>query len=276
LNAGDYKTKEQFASDVYLVWDNCLRYNGESNKVTKSASNLHKKFEQWLTQALNGQTPGSSVTSPNNKSKKVVDKPQGSLRACVTLVDRLTKINSDATIFKRPNDYVKRTGNDLKGVKDNLQAQTYDTVTAFGDDLRAVFANAITYYGSGTEEFMRARWMQLEMETSLLELDAKRVNNKRGGSKKSPYDDSKIIDGITQHDKNQLTSILTELKSVKDDKTPGLLFFSAFFVPVNALQFQLMDYYDYIPQPRDLDSIQVLLAHCCLLVTDTNRPLLPQ
>lgn len=57
LSSGAYKNKEEFANDVYLVWDNSARYNGPENKVTKTAAGLHKKFELWLTQALNGQTP---------------------------------------------------------------------------------------------------------------------------------------------------------------------------------------------------------------------------
>lgn len=68
LNQGEYRTAEQGAKDVRLVWENCKLYNGEGSELYNLAVSLSKKFEEKYEKILphlrDAEAPGGRDDQP--------------------------------------------------------------------------------------------------------------------------------------------------------------------------------------------------------------------
>ena len=72
LEEGRYKDPQQFAADVRLVWDNCLKYNMPNSDLYMTAQKLATLFDKKFTTKFkpsSSSSAASSSSSPSSSSK---------------------------------------------------------------------------------------------------------------------------------------------------------------------------------------------------------------
>eukprot|EP00761_Pharyngomonas_kirbyi_P008608 gb/GECH01008620.1/.p1 GENE.gb/GECH01008620.1/~~gb/GECH01008620.1/.p1 ORF type:complete len:649 (+),score=206.66 gb/GECH01008620.1/:1-1947(+) len=73
LDGSEYENIEQFASDVRLVWNNCIAYNPPKSDVVAMAKTLQDIFEKRYKEVLEGKTqqqePETSPKKPTRRKK---------------------------------------------------------------------------------------------------------------------------------------------------------------------------------------------------------------
>ena len=72
LEEGRYKDPQAFASDVRLVWDNCLKYNMPNSDLYMTAQKLSTLFDKKFNAKFK---PASSTSSSSPSSSKSSTKP---------------------------------------------------------------------------------------------------------------------------------------------------------------------------------------------------------
>ena len=66
---GDYKTMQDFMSDINLIWENCRTYNIPGSDIVKMANHCDKRFRQLVDkQFKNYKSKTESTKSKSNKS----------------------------------------------------------------------------------------------------------------------------------------------------------------------------------------------------------------
>ena len=74
----------QFASDVELIFENCIAYNGDDSEYAELAVNTKKAFEVYCKKHFEGEEPGEEggAAAKGRKSRKKRDSRSPS--ACKT------------------------------------------------------------------------------------------------------------------------------------------------------------------------------------------------
>lgn len=61
LYGGEYQTKEDFAADIRLMFDNCYKYNGEGSEVAAMGKALQDVFEEGFAKITDENTDGLHI-----------------------------------------------------------------------------------------------------------------------------------------------------------------------------------------------------------------------
>jgi len=67
LEDGKYKDASAFASDVRLVWDNCMKYNRPDSDLYMTADKLSKLFDKKFSKLKSSSSSSSPSTSSSSK-----------------------------------------------------------------------------------------------------------------------------------------------------------------------------------------------------------------
>lgn len=70
LEEGKYSTPQQFASDIRLVWENCMKYNRPDSDLHQTAEKMSKLFEKKYQKIKSGGGGGSSGGGGGGSAKK--------------------------------------------------------------------------------------------------------------------------------------------------------------------------------------------------------------
>ena len=95
LEEGRYKDPPAFASDVRLVWDNCLKYNMPNSDLYMTAQKLSTLFDKKFSAKFKPSSSAASAasaassSSPSSSSKSSSSKPSSSAAPEASRADRL-------------------------------------------------------------------------------------------------------------------------------------------------------------------------------------------
>lgn len=71
---GEYKTMQDFMSDINLIWQNCRTYNLPGSNIVKMANHCDKRFRHLVDkQYKNNKSKGGSTKSKNSKSSLTLE-----------------------------------------------------------------------------------------------------------------------------------------------------------------------------------------------------------
>eukprot|EP00474_Spongospora_subterranea_P010172 CRZ10630.1 hypothetical protein [Spongospora subterranea] len=240
-----------------------------------------------LTLLSNSTVPSSSPMTPARSQTAVVDSSasfipsmpmtRSSSRLCSGILRSVCALELSGD-FMDPLDpalynyvgydnYVS-TRMDLKTVRKNLDADRYPTPNDFVSDVNLVFLNALRYPGTPILTKIASRFLLFHVETSFLEAFP-------GEFAKSNRDQPWV---------GAAKSALAEV---------GVFDYGRLFAePVNPIIFNLVEYYDRVSSPRDLQTINrkldagvyasiehflsdvdLIWANCCAYHGETNREL---
>jgi hypothetical protein len=129
---GDYKTMQDFMSDINLIWQNCRTYNIPGSEIVKMANHCDKRFRQLVDkQFKNYRSKAESIKSKSNNSTlsleektKLIDGIKGQSNEGLTQIVKL--------ILKECPKGIEDIDNEKLQIKiDLLDYRTYELIIQY-------------------------------------------------------------------------------------------------------------------------------------------------
>lgn len=70
LHGGEYKSAQDFAVDIKLIWNNCMKYNKDGSDLFKMAQRSNKAFDKAMKTVLKDKNKRKSGGSRYNDNRK--------------------------------------------------------------------------------------------------------------------------------------------------------------------------------------------------------------
>lgn len=176
LNEGAYKTMEDFAQDVDLIFRNCRTFNPPTTYPVNCADALERVFKKEWAKITEKKLAWNEKRSLQSIMNKLVADP-------LSFVFR-EPVDPIALGIPTYHDVIPRKdARDLRTIREKLDADKYDTVEAWEADMDLMIENAILFNGIDSEVGQVAvlvRNKYREMLSSLKSSPTKRKGSEKG------------------------------------------------------------------------------------------------
>lgn len=164
LDAGAYKSAQEFRADVSLMLDNCYTYNAPDSPVYKMGSSLEKYYKNLLDRVAG--TRKSKEEDEDRKRAKKKGMGEEEAAQCTSTLNEMTK-----TKYRRfnwpflepvdkvlvPNYYtVIDSPMDLSTMRQKLASGQYRNVQEFIADFELMVSNCYLFNAKGSEVYVCA------------------------------------------------------------------------------------------------------------------------
>jgi transcription initiation factor TFIID subunit 2 len=200
LEKRQYFTMEEFARDMLLVFDNCRQFNPPGTDPVALAEILEKAFRKdWGKVMERKLDPSEKRTLQGSLTKlRADDMWVNVFRTGPFKHNLLTRPSS--FFFREAVDPIKlgipqyfdiiprKDARDLKLIKDNLDADKYDSLEAVEADIDLMVQNAVKFNGAASEVGMAAISLRSKFHDMLRSQYRKRKEKDR---------DSSVVSGVS-------------------------------------------------------------------------------
>jgi hypothetical protein len=141
LRNNDYKTPEEFATDVRLVWSNAITFNTPGDFYYKSAERLSKLFEKKFAALQLGKKRGRkssdkpfipSVTTKRGRKKAVAEAPVLTYQDKAELVTKIGQLTNEELV--KVVNIVKESRGQIEEISDEdieIDVDALDNATLY-------------------------------------------------------------------------------------------------------------------------------------------------
>ncbi|VUZ48222.1 unnamed protein product [Hymenolepis diminuta] len=105
LENGEYATKDDFAADIRLMFDNCYRYNGAENEIGAMGKALESVFEEGFAKISDDVPEGvegmvSHITKEHQRLFSLLSKASEDMQKLTTSVNHLMTMMNDPAVIQ--------------------------------------------------------------------------------------------------------------------------------------------------------------------------------
>lgn len=144
LEEGQFKTFQDFLSDLNLIWKNCRTYNLPGSEIVKMANHCDKKFKQLIDKAFKNYQVSNKGSSASNKKNNNNDSSTNNngltLSEKTKLIEAIREQSNEGLtqvvkiILKECPKGIEDIDNEKLQIKiDLLDHKTYDLINNYFD-----------------------------------------------------------------------------------------------------------------------------------------------
>ncbi|VDO10681.1 unnamed protein product [Rodentolepis nana] len=105
LENGEYATKDDFAADIRLMFDNCYRYNGAENEIGAMGKALESVFEEGFAKISDDPPEGvegmfNHITKEHQRLFTLLSKASEDMQKLTTSVNHLMTMMNDPSVIQ--------------------------------------------------------------------------------------------------------------------------------------------------------------------------------
>lgn len=272
LDAGQYRTNEEFTSDLNLIWRNGLRYNNKASPAGELATKLQRRTRSLLEEHAVLRSTPSKKAKYGIASRKFLQVYSALKRSPHFNLFHQTYLSEHSDLSKVPpnsshpmgsTEFPQKATIDLaiKQEKKNLffrgfldkmvkkaENDSYASIREFTDEMHAGLSSVISCFGSESSPGMQARFFLAEFDLIVLEKMIEKGKKAKKLLKKpaTPLAGGSEAPKMKSSDRTRCRDILGQLKSVH----------LPFATPVQPWQYEtLNDYYTIVTMPMDLETV---------------------
>lgn len=146
-----YKSRKEFREDYVLIYENCKKYNGEENELTKAAAQMLEVVDKFmasnseqiskLEKIINPLFNANPITALNLYFLKIVNEDLYNVEKSFPFHNPVSE--SEAA------DYKKIISNpmDFQVLKKNCEQSKYKKIAEFVKDVELIYVNSAKYNG---------------------------------------------------------------------------------------------------------------------------------
>ena len=253
VKEGKYdKLLKEFASDMRLIWNNCMTYNAPGSSIYECAKELGAIFEGLFESNFSehdNTNLDKSVKIRDPRCSKILNAVKRDKRAADFLfpVD-VNEAPGYTDVVKKPMDLSKVADRLTAGKYDYHENSSVDTkskkVNEFASDMRLIWSNCMSYNAPGSAIYESAKELSEYFERMFLS------HFKEGCDDENEYNGFKDAADVKIRD-SRYAEIMTEMRE-NPNAAPFL-----FPVELSAAP----GYLDVVVKPMDLTTLQERIDH---------------